>query len=276
VLALLVYRLDAIQIPVFVTHHITNHDGLSEMADALTRAATNLVHAPEDIKRLQALGLINVAMLPHGNIDLPLTDGDTPPGYGRFTIGGFGFLRPHKGFLELICAGNLLHRHIPGLRLEILASLYPDASSEKLLTRCQQYIRFLRCEEYVHLETNYMELSELFARMRRCNLIVLPYQHTKESSSAAVRMALAARRPVLCTPLPIFKDANEAITYTRGTDAFAIGDCILDLYRDPKMLHAKDEAQAAYLREHSWTNVARQLTAEIAARMPLEIAAAVG
>ena len=80
---------------------------------------------------------------------------------------------------------------------------------------------------------------------------------------------LAARRPVLCTPLPIFRDAGEAVTFTSGVGPFEISDSILNLYRDPGMLHAKDEAQNAYVEAHTWKNVVRRLMTEITARLPL-------
>jgi len=35
------------------------------------------------------------------------------------------------------------------------------------------------------------------------------------------------------------------------------------------MLHAKDEAQNAYVEAHTWKNVVRRLMTEITARLPL-------
>jgi glycosyltransferase involved in cell wall biosynthesis len=267
-LASLIDRLSAMDAAVFVTHHITHHDGLPKIVEALARVAVNLVHSRADVDRLKALGLNNVVLLQHGNVVPPETGGDARQNDGAFTIGGFGFLLPHKGFLELICAGYLLRRHIPKISVKIYASVYPNWSSEKLLTRCREYIRFLRCADYVSMETDYLDVADLIGKLRGCDLIVFPYQHTKESSSAAVRMGLAAKRPVLCTPLPIFGDAGEAVNYAAGFDALAISASILELYRDPGMLHLKDAAQREYLDAHTWANVARQLREELAAYEP--------
>ena len=238
--------------------------GLSEIKAALGRAVLNLVHSTDDVVRLTALGLNNIKLLAQGIVTLPDTGSAAFASNEIFRVGGFGFLMPHKGFLELICAGHLLRRHIPGLRVEILASVYPNLSSEKFVTRCQEYIRFLGCSDYIKLETDYFGVTELLTRLGQCNLIVFPYQHSTESSSAAVRMGLSSKRPVLCTPLAIFKDVSEAITYTKGFDALTISDSILEMFRAPELLNAKQTVQDKYLQTHSWPNVARQLQEVVA------------
>jgi hypothetical protein len=89
-------------------------------------------------------------------------------------------------------------------------------------------------------------------------------------------MGLASRQPVLCTPLAIFDDVSEAVTYTKGFDALAISDSILEMFRHPKLLHAKDKTQGEYLRTHSWGNVACQLLEGMAARSQAVLRAAAG
>jgi glycosyltransferase involved in cell wall biosynthesis len=267
VLAALVAALSACGVRVYVIYHATHHEDLPKAAVSLRQATENLVHSLDDIKRLKAYGIGNVTLFPHG-IYVPADDslnGASRETREDFCIGGFGFLMPHKGFLELICAGYLLRRHIPHLRVRLLAPLYPSAASEKLFTRCYQYIRYLNCSEYVTLDTRYREVNELIAELRLCDLLVFPYQRTQESSSAAVRMGLAARRPVLCTPLPIFDDVKEIVHFTAGFDAIAISDSILELYQNPKLLHGLDNARNHYLDSHSWAAVARILIGKMVA-----------
>ena len=53
-------------------------------------------------------------------------------------------------------------------------------------------------DDRVTLITDYLTDERSLAWLQRAELIVYPYQHTQESSSAAVRMGLASGRPVLC------------------------------------------------------------------------------
>ena len=48
-------------------------------------------------------------------------------------------------------------------------------------------------------------------------LLVFPYQNTKESASGAVRMGVASGVPIAVSPIPIFDDVNGAIRMRGGT-----------------------------------------------------------
>jgi glycosyltransferase involved in cell wall biosynthesis len=263
-LASIIEHLSALGLPVFVIYHATFHEDLRAETGSLAKVALNLVHSVPDVDRLASYGLRNVRILRHGICAPRCAPADAISIADGFSIGSFGFLMPHKGFLELICAAYLLRKHIPGLRLHLYASLYPNAGSEKLLTRCREYIRYLGCPELVKLETGFLDIHEVIACLQRCQLLVFPYQNSKESSSAAVRTGLASGRPVLCTPLEIFGDAAEVLHYSKGFDPFAIANAILERYRDPEVLDRLQGNQDAYLQEHSWTNIARTLAREMA------------
>ena len=62
-----------------------------------------------------------------------------------------------------------------------------------------------------------------------CDAIVFPYQQSEESASGAVRLGLAAGRPVLTTPLPIFADLSEIVYQLPGTEAWEIAEGIISL-----------------------------------------------
>jgi glycosyltransferase involved in cell wall biosynthesis len=266
VLAALIEALASEQVGVFVIHHATFHEELCMTVPSLAKAAVNFVHSQADLERFAFLGLGNVRLLPHGIYAPPMSAEPEAHSPGEFVVGSFGFLMPHKGFLELISAAYLLKEHIPGLRLELYAAEYPNQSSERLLTRCREYIRYLGCADRVTLETDYMRIEEVITRLQRCHLVVFPYQHTRESSSASVRIGLASRRPVLCTPLEIFEDVRDTLHFIGGFDPFAIGAKILELYRNPELLRRLGEREDVYLETHSWKSVALIAAAEIEAR----------
>ncbi len=280
VLGRLLDELAGAGIRVWVVHHATYHEDLPKIAPSLSRAAGNLVHSQDDIRRLNGYGVENVSLFPHPIYvppDLPDPGSASRTGDG-FCIGGFGFLMPHKGFLELIAAAYLLRRHVPNLRVRIHAPVYPLPASQKLLSRCQAYIRYLQCSDIVSFDTAFREIDELLAQLQQCDLLVFPYQCSQESASGAVRMALAARRPVLCTPLPIFDDISAMAHYTKGFDAFAIAGKILELYQNRKLLHERDAARDHYLATHSFACLARTLLRKIdlkpsASQVPVEAGA---
>ena len=68
-------------------------------------------------------------------------------------------------------------------------------------------------------------------------MIVLPYQETGESSSAALRFILPLGRPVVVTDAPIFTDSRDALLVVDG-DPTSIEDGVrrvlmdTDLQRD--------------------------------------------
>ena len=264
-LAALLDHLRRMELPVLVIHHTTTHEEIPAAVNALARVALNLVHSEADVTRFAAYGLRNVMQIHHGVYAAQRAAEGEPASASQFVVGGFGFLMPHKGFSELIGAAYLLRSHIPDLKVELYASLYPSISSEKLLTRCLAYMRYLRCKDWITLETGYLGIEELVGRLGRCNLVAFPYQRTQESSSAAVRTGLASRRPVLCTPLEIFDDVADVVHRTGGFDAFAIAAKILELYRHPEVLNKFCAMQEAFLKERSWNNVAQVVAREIRA-----------
>ena len=104
------------------------------------------------------------------------------------------------------------------------------------------------------LVSDYLEDADSLAWLGMADCIVFPYQHTQESSSAAVRWGLSTGKPVLCTPLDIFEDVAEAVTFLPGTSSEDLAKGLgLFLQRRPE---AKQEQ---WLRTHAWTTVSARL-----------------
>jgi glycosyltransferase involved in cell wall biosynthesis len=69
----------------------------------------------------------------------------------------------------------------------------------------------LGLKKIVNLSTDFLKDSDSLAMLAKADLVVLPYQNTTESTSAAVRYALAAGRPVAVTPIAVFDDVDGAV-----------------------------------------------------------------
>ena len=63
----------------------------------------------------------------------------------------------------------------------------------------------------VRLVTDFLDDDVAVATLAKCDLLVFPYQNTKESASGAVRMGVASGVPLAVTPIPIFDDIEGAI-----------------------------------------------------------------
>ena len=66
------------------------------------------------------------------------------------------------------------------------------------------------------LVTEYLSDDVARTLLRGADVIVLPYQETGESSSAALRFILPLGRPVVVTDAPIFNDSREALLVVDG------------------------------------------------------------
>ena len=250
---------------------------LGQIAASLARVRRILVHGIPDLNQLKRFGLVdNVALFPHGalRLDRPATPAGEP------VIACFGYLLPHKGVRQLIEAFVRLHAR-PGKareggpRLLLLNALYPVPESEQELAACRALIAaHPEAAAQIELVTDYLGEREVLERLGEASLIVFPYQFTQESSSAAVRFALATGRPVTCTPLSIFDDIAEVVHRLPGTSAEAIEAGIEELLGAPQRLASLGSRQAAWLAEYDWRVVSRRLWNMLQAPPVIDLVAA--
>jgi glycosyltransferase involved in cell wall biosynthesis len=269
----LIERLAGDAIPVFVVLHSTadvEQPGISiRLRDAkqfLSMARRILVHSVHDLNRLKALGLIdNVALFPMG-VPEPVSSekkGALRRRLGlaksRLVLASFGYLLPHKGLRELIRATALLRRDMGDVDLLMLNALYPIPESESEYQACRQEIALLGLNGHVTLVTDFLEQSEILARLAASDMVVYPYQETQESASAAVRFGLASLAPVVCTPLAIFDDVEPVISLLPGRAPVDLAEGLSELAKNSARLEAIAKRQRAWVFAHSWSRVGRRL-----------------
>ena len=230
---------------------------LLDIQESLKKVDNLLVHTIEDLNFLKDLGLHNTTLLPHGVQNRQQQE--SPKETTRFTIASYGFLLPHKGILELIEAFALVQKQQPHSKLLLVNALYPIPDSQAYYQVCQDKINALNLSEHVEFQVEFLSEEESFALLNRADLLVMPYRYTQESSSAAVREAVATMNPVLCTPQPIFNDVNELVHFTAGDTPEEMANAILALMENERLLHANAEQQALWIEEHDWDNVALKI-----------------
>lgn len=268
----LVQSLENRGIPVVVTFHSTKdvnkpdiQASLGSIRSELATASRLLVHSPTDVSVLEQFGLRdNVTLFPQGV--LPTQDLDI--GAARALLGlpvdvpivaSYGFLLPHKGLEQLIEALPQLQKSVPGARLLMVNALYPNPQSGEQLARLQATVNRLGLQQSVTMITDFLTDEETLTLVQAAQLVVFPYQQTAESSSAAVRVGLAARRPVACTPSEIFEDVRAVVHTLPGFDPASLASGLAELLRDPDRRASTQKAQDAWLETHDWAVLARRL-----------------
>ena len=227
-LAQLIATLKANDLVVTLTLHSTvepePRKALTRLARAAELADRVLVHTVPDLNRLAEADIVsNTVLLPHGIADIePKTVAWAFA--GRPCIASYGFALPHKGLEQLVEAFAELHRENSELVLLLLNAEHQDPVSARFIETLHQRIRALGIADAVHTEHRFLPDGQSLGLLQHANAIALPYQQTGESSSGAVKMAIASGRPVLVTPLPIFEDVEPAVATLPGTDAQSIRD----------------------------------------------------
>lgn len=245
---------------------------LEVLADALSQCERLLVHSPNDLNRLKTIGLTrNTALLPHGVMEFaqatkPQRDQDNPPAQAPFRMASFGFLLPHKGLEQLLDAVSILRQGGSNVVLHMLNAEYPAAVSREAIADIAGRIKSLGLESVVTLDTTYYTDEECLERLGRADLIVFPYQSTKESSSAAVRHAIASGAPVAVTPLAIFEDVAPAVINLSDCDPDALANSICDVMSwSPEQWQEYQGRSEAWRADHAHSVVAKRLSGMIRA-----------
>ena len=254
---------------VFITLHSTVDPpkeildrSLKRMVAGLKLCDVILVHSRSDIDNLEFLGLVeNVTIMPQAaprysqGLVSQKSIGD------RFIVSTFGFFLPHKGLREVIQAVAILVQKGFDIALRMINAEYSPAASKSTINECTEELKRLGLDGRVDICTEYLDESEAILRLSQSDLVVFAYQETGESSSAAVRMALAAEVPIAVTPLSVFDDVKEAVYRLPGTSAEDIADGIAETISHLRRLNGEDRECARnvmlWLRANDIANVAR-------------------
>lgn len=244
---------------VYITMHATTDTAtkrLGQIAAPLRLCDGVFVHSLNDVAALEHIGVkANVEIFPHGVVDVPALSValSIPP--RRFVIASYGFFLPHKGLLELIdVCHRLIHEYGIDVHLLMINAEYPVTVSGDLIARARARIAALGLGNRVTLVTEFLQDEQSLGYLGRADLIVYAYQETGESSSAAVRMGLAAQRPVAVTPLKIFDDVRDNVFSMPSTEIEGMADFIATLYT---RLLDPDESVREVLNHASDWRVAR-------------------
>jgi glycosyltransferase involved in cell wall biosynthesis len=256
-----------LKVKLLITFHATadcgsgeNRLSLRPIATSVQQADAVFVHSQADQKRLAELGVTNnVHVIHHGNILFRQEDADIRQELGvpfSPAIGTFGFLLPHKGILELLRALHILRREFPNIGLVAQCALHHDPISRQFEQTVRKTIDDLGLGSAVLLSTEFLSAEEAVLFLQMADVLALPYGKTKESSSAAIRFAIAAGRPVVTTEEGIFEDVREATYQIPHNDPELLAQALRRVLTDEALAHQLSERARQFARKASWQNVA--------------------
>lgn len=108
------------------------------------------------------------------------------------------------------------------------------------------------------LVTDFLDDEVARATLTAADAIVLPYLHTEESSSAALRFVLPLGRPIIASDLPIFADAMEALLTVPSGDVVALQDGVRRVLADPELQSDLIARAISAARRFRWSNAAAE------------------
>jgi len=263
----LIQKLQQLKIKIFITFHsvedVNKEDfkaSLGWIRSRLNSIERLFVHNISDLNILKSFNLIeNVALFPHGV--LKRASNREKSISNKKIIASYGFLLPHKGILELIEAFILLkNRNHNNIHLLLINALYPNPISDEYLKRCQKRIKQSGVEDDITMINDFLSDKDSFDYLDSADIIVMPYKQTQESSSAAVRYAISTQKPVLCTPINIFRDVDTIVHFSKSNTAEDISESLNLLLKDSVLLKSKQEIQKRWIDEHDWEKLSKRLS----------------
>jgi glycosyltransferase involved in cell wall biosynthesis len=233
---------------------------LEAQADALSNVDLILVHTKNDLDRLYRYGIANVRLFPHGFPNpIPVTmraDASIESVLkGRPIVAMNGYFLPHKGIFETIRAIKILLPRYPDVLLLVVCGIHHDASSSAYFNQCRNEVQQLNLTRNVSLMTDIYETDEILQVLSLANIMVLPYKDTQESSSAAVRLPLAACRPVIVTDRSIFSEFSNEVFKIKDCTPPEIATAITDVFESEDLKNSLIAAASKRAKADCWTNV---------------------
>lgn len=267
-----------VYITLHTTQPLTDFDAARRRRAAAALSAFDrvFVHTLSDLNHLKRLGVVdNVTRMHQGVLPCAPPSASSPRAeFGADEgpiIGSFGFLLPHKGVDTLIEAFAALRESgelSESARLKLMTTVRDEPDSRDEWARCKALVKKRNIESRVHWHTEFQPLEQVQQQLAECDMVVLPYQYTQESSSAAVRTAVAACPTILTTPAPIFDEVRNIVWQAEGFTADHVTASLRHVLNAPKEEKAEyHSSRREWLAQRSWTLIAARYRALFAAAL---------
>lgn len=175
--------------------------------DELFQAANIRVsHIPRD-------GYVHI---PHGIVrvdDLEFTRmGDRDGRNHSVVLGTAGIPFSGKGHIELVKIAGM----IPGSAVNMVIPENPHARNTDMINHCREMAKSLNVAFYC--EDRWLDESDVSRLLNKSDVNIFYYTRPANGISGAVRMGMAALRPVIVSDHSQFQDLGDAVTVARSLD----------------------------------------------------------
>jgi glycosyltransferase involved in cell wall biosynthesis/ADP-heptose:LPS heptosyltransferase len=152
----------------------------------------------------------------------------------NFVVGSFGMWQVHKGFAEFLDTYETVDKRIGKDALTyIISGSHPKKSQYHVEAR-RKHVGMIE-HGHIKLFTDFASLEDLMLRLSACDCLVFNYSVAHYySASAALRMGIAAERPIICTHSPMFSEFehDKQVLKQQFTDSNALTEAIVRLHGD--------------------------------------------
>jgi glycosyltransferase involved in cell wall biosynthesis len=269
----LIIKLQKQHIKIFITFHsvsdVDKEDfkaSIGWINKTLQNVETLFVHNITDLNILKSFQLIdNVTLFPHGvtkrNLNVSTTNmmKEKLIIKDKKIISSYGFLLPHKGIKELIEAFSLVKKQIKDSHLLLVNALYPNPISDAYFDECISVINKLDLKKDITIINDFLDDNDSMNYLGCADILVMPYKETQESASGAIRYAISTNKPVLCTPINIFRDVEDIVHFTDDCTMESLASSISELLINETLLLKKKDIQKRWIDAHDWVKLSSRL-----------------
>ncbi|XOB61326.1 glycosyltransferase [Campylobacterota bacterium DY0563] len=256
-------------IKVNITFHsttdITNNKDkkLEILKQRLLRCENIFIHTKKDEINLSKIGINkNVTLLKQGIIDTDETL-ILKKQNKKFILSTYGFFLESKGFINIIDAFKILVDKGFDIQLNMFNAKYNDIASNSLIEQAKEKINKYNLNDKIILNTEYLRDDETIKYLSQTDLVVYPYKKTGESSSAAVRMAIASRTNIAVTPQAIFDELKDFVYYFKSDSiediALGLEDIILNNNKHTVQKNSIIKKQEDFRQKNLYSKISKQL-----------------
>lgn len=177
------------------------------------------------------------------------------PGPG---LGFFGFALPQKGLVELAVAAKALRENaFP--HLKVFAFAAPVFFCAEYVHELAGLLHSSGLAQGFMLRTDYLPVQDAVNYLHAMDINILPYKEASYiGTSSAVRVLMAAQKPIITTDIPYFDDLDGEVFKIPSADPARIAEAVLYLMANP----AKREEMVCrirrYVEDNNWTQVAKR------------------
>lgn len=167
-------------------------------------------------------------------------------------IASFGFLQPHKNWVDIIKAIPEIKKKYPNIVYLMISSVRSD---QPVISQYDQIIddtiKRLKVGDHVKRFKNYLSEERILQMLAASDAIILPYSNYKINSieywgvSIASRFSMRVQRPLIVSDCSFFSDL-ENIAYTIPNGALNISEAVTNV------LDSEDLRRKIVLRQYNF------------------------